>query len=77
MLEKLFNKILKNRGISQASEDAGKDNAILDICRQYMILLVTVKLRHLDWCYAKWRPTCPSKGYPFITSGLININKVI
>lgn len=50
------NEIFKYGGISRASEDPGKNNTVLGICRQDLITVVAIKLRYLDRCHSKRRP---------------------
>ncbi|KMP02203.1 hypothetical protein CIHG_06981 [Coccidioides immitis H538.4] len=67
VMQKFFNKVLKDQGISRALENTRRNNTILGICRQYLIPSVTMKFGDLSKCYSKRRPTSPSGADSFIT----------
>src|SRR5438045_713104 len=72
--KKLLYEILKYGTICGSLEDACKDNAVLCICWQYLISLLTLELRNLGWSYTKRSPTSAPKSNAFITAGLIHKN---
>jgi hypothetical protein len=75
--KELLYEILKDSVVYGSLVDASEDNAVLCICRQYLILLLTLESGNLNWRYTKGRPSHPSKSTLFVTARFIHENIVI
>jgi hypothetical protein len=75
--KKLRDKVLKDGTVCRSSKDTGEQDAILCICRQYLISLLTLELGDLDRCHTNRRPTRPSEPNPLVTSRFVYIHKMV
>jgi hypothetical protein len=74
--EQLLDEILKDGAICGSLKHAC-DDAILCICWQYLISVLTLELGNLGWSHTKRRPTRPPKPNPLVAAGLIHVHEVI
>ena len=75
--QELLYEIFKNGAVCGSLEDVCENNAILCICWQNLISLLTLELGNLDWSHTKGRPSRPSKSNSFVTARFIYENIVI
>jgi len=75
--KELLYEIFKNGAVCRPLEDMCENNAILCICWQDLISLLTLEPGNLNWSHTKGRPSRPSESNPFVTARFIHKNIVI
>lgn len=77
MLEKRFDKILKDRNVCPTLNDTRRTPTILGIYREYLVSLIRIEFNYLDWYCTKRQLAYSSETYLFIMPGFISINKIV
>jgi hypothetical protein len=75
--EQLLDEILKDGAIYRSLKHACEDDAILCICWQYLISVLTLELGNLGWSHTKRRLTRPPKPNTLVAARLIQVHEVI
>jgi hypothetical protein len=75
--EQLLDEILEDGAICGSLKHACEDDAILCICWQYLISVLTLELGNLGWSHTKRRLTRPPKPNPLVAARLIHVHEVI